>query len=172
MSGELPTIIWCDYLSIDRCINSFPTNIVSWFSELRMFGRGQTRDVAPIMSVGVRVADGKYRVEVQYSEAAGSIVVVARSVDVNTASFENADNQTLEVVSVENAISLDDSPVNSGISPTDAAIVLPSAADTGGSYSFKFSVVDGEASSLSFLSSQDGQIRLRFDSSIRLAPLN
>ncbi|WP_155251659.1 hypothetical protein [Rhizobium leguminosarum] len=162
-NGEIPTLIWCDYLSFNRCDNNIPANLASWVSELRMFGDGASNQLNPVVKAGVKLVDGKYKVQIEYSEAAGSIVVVALDATVNTASFQNSDNKDMGASKAVDVIKFDDSRIQNNIDKEDPVLSVNNG-NSAGKFDFYFSPQGDDASSLSFVVLKGGAIRFRFDS--------
>ena len=136
--GEIPTVYWCDYFSIDRCKNSLTSYIVTFVSGLRLLGQGPSNEPIEIVRVNLESRDGRYRVDIQYSEESGDVIVVARNADQQTASFQDLDFQDLDTVTVADSIGLDDDAINVGLGAELPAIDLPDFSQTGGKYSFYY----------------------------------
>ncbi|NYT29333.1 hypothetical protein [Rhizobium sp. WYCCWR 11128] len=162
-NGEIPTLIWCDYLTFNRCDNNIPANIASWVSELRMFGEGASNRLTPIIKAGVRLTDGKYKVQIEYSEAAGSIVVVALNANVNTASFQNSDSKDIGTSKAVDVVKFDDSKIQADLHKEDPVLLINNG-NSSGKFEFYLSPQGDNATSLSFIGLRDGTIRFRFDS--------
>lgn len=161
-SGEVPTLMWCDFLGVDRCGNGLISGAAAWITSLRMLGDGPSGEVELIASTNVQLSEGRYQIEIEYSEDAGSLVAVARNSVVETASFEDPDGQTLEITPLGEFVSLE-APITLGLSEADAAVLLPSFEQTGGLFSFSFQEIESEFTSLSILGVSDGQPIFRFD---------
>jgi hypothetical protein len=150
---------------MNRCENSITSKIVSWVSTLRILGSGPSDGpIEPIVDFSVQLAEGRYRVQIKYSKAAGQLIVIARKPKMDTTLFQNLDNQPIQSTSLTDVINLDDTYINTDLQGDFQTLKVPPWEAAMGKFSFYFSDSMNSGVLFSIVSEKDGKIGFRLDS--------
>lgn len=95
-SGEVPTVLWCDFLGLNRCNNYALGFAASSLSQLRFFAKGASSAAfQPVIEVESTLKNGQYKIEIRRAQQDGHLIVVVKRPSKEGHKLEIAsDNQT------------------------------------------------------------------------------